>query len=84
MSRLLRLKAYFFCSEIETKINTSSVKRSGEDEIGTIFLRSDIYDAFQPLFACDHSQIIILHTSYITQVYFTLTLFTKHIAIFNV
>ena len=28
------------------KDNTSSVKQSGEDEIGTIILKSDIYDAF--------------------------------------
>ena len=37
-----------FCSEIEIKmnikINVSSVKGSGEDEIGTIFLKIDIYD----------------------------------------
>ena len=33
-----------FCSEIETMINT--VKRRGEDEIGTIFLKSDIYIVF--------------------------------------
>ena len=38
---LLRSKPSFFCSEIETKINTSSVKGSSEDEIGTIFLKSD-------------------------------------------
>ena len=39
-----------FCSEIEIKmnikINVSSVKGSGEDEIGTIFLKIDIYDLF--------------------------------------
>ena len=45
MSDLLGSKAQFLCSEIETKINTSSVKRSGEDEIGTIILKSDVYDA---------------------------------------
>ena len=28
------------------KDNTSSVKQSGKDEIGTIILKSDIYDAF--------------------------------------
>ena len=43
---LLRSKASFFCLEIETKINTSSVKGSGEDEIGTIIIESDICDAF--------------------------------------
>ena len=36
----------FFCSEIDTKINANSVKQSGEDEIGTIFFKSDTYDAF--------------------------------------
>ena len=46
MPGLLRSKIYFFCSEIETKINTSSVKGSGDDEIGTIFLKSAIYDPF--------------------------------------
>ena len=39
-----------FCSGIEIKmnikINVSSVKGSGEDEIGTIFLKIDIYDLF--------------------------------------
>ena len=35
---LVTVKMSFFCSEIETKINTSSVKGSSEDEIGTIFL----------------------------------------------
>ena len=39
-------KLNFFCSEIETKVNTSFVKGSGEDEIGTTFLKSDIYDPF--------------------------------------
>ena len=34
------------CSGIGTKIITSSVKGSGEDEIGTNFLISDIYDQF--------------------------------------
>ena len=46
MSHLLWSKAQFLCSEIETKINKSSVKRSDEDEIGTIILKSDSYDAF--------------------------------------
>ena len=64
-----------FCSEIGTMINT--VKRRGEDEIGTIFLKSDIYSVLA-------SSIIILYTSYITPVYFTLNLFTKHNVIFNI
>ena len=34
-----------FCSEIETKINTNSVKGSVEDEIGTIFLKNGSYIA---------------------------------------
>ena len=29
---LVTVKRLFYCLEIETKINTSSVKRSGEDE----------------------------------------------------
>ena len=51
---LVMVKALFSCSEIETNINTSSVKGSGKDEIGTNFLNSDIYDQFQPVHACDH------------------------------
>ena len=39
MSCLLQLKVDFFCSEIKTKINISSVKASGKDEIGAIFLK---------------------------------------------
>ena len=39
-------KLFFFCTEIETKINTSSVKESAKDEISIIFLKSDIYDWF--------------------------------------
>ena len=39
----------------EKKINTSSVKQSGEDEIGTIFLKSDIYDPF------NHFLLVIIH-----------------------
>ena len=39
-------KLQFFCSEIEAKINTSSVKGSGEDENGKILFKSDIYDLF--------------------------------------
>ena len=34
------------CSEIETKINTSSMKGSSEDEIGRMFLKTDSYDLF--------------------------------------
>ena len=33
----------------EKKINTSSVKQSGEDKIRLIFLKSDIYDPFNTL-----------------------------------
>ena len=40
---LVTVKSFF---ETKTKINPNSVKRSGEDEIGTTFLKSDIYDAF--------------------------------------
>ena len=43
---LVTVKSLIFCSEIETKINASSVKGSGEDEIGKMFLKSDIYDQF--------------------------------------
>ena len=39
-------KLNFLCSVIETKINTSTVKQSSEDKIGTIILKSDTYDAF--------------------------------------
>ena len=79
-SRLLRSKAWFcLFGNREYKINASSVKRSGEDEIGTIFLKSDHCDL-----ACDHSQIIILYMDYITQVYCTLNLFTKLIVIFKI
>ena len=70
-----------FFSGIETKINTSSVKRSGKDEIGTNSISSDIYDQ---VLACDHLQIIILYTSYIMQVYFTLNLFKKYIVILKI
>ena len=34
--------------------------------------------------ASDHSQIIILYTSYIAQVYFTLNLFTKYVVNFKI
>ena len=37
---------YGYAMEIETKINTSSVKRSSEDEIGTIFSKNYVYDVF--------------------------------------
>ena len=43
---LVTVKSLIFCFEIKEKINTSSVKRSGKNEIGTIFLKSAIYDAF--------------------------------------
>ena len=41
---LVTAKGLFFCSGIETKIKTSSVKGSDLDEIGTNFLNSDNYD----------------------------------------
>ena len=44
--RMLRSKVYIFCSETETKISTSPVKRSNEDEIETIFFKKDTYDPF--------------------------------------
>ena len=43
---LVTVKNFFFCSEIKIKINTSPVKESGQDEIKTFFLKSDIYDSF--------------------------------------
>ena len=43
---LVTVKSLSFCSEIETKINTSLVKRCSEDEIGTMFLKNDTYDEF--------------------------------------
>ena len=69
---LVTVKILGFFSEINTKINTNSVKVSGEEKIGTTFYKTDIYDPFSPVLVCDHSQIIILHTSYIAQVYLTL------------
>ena len=66
------------------KSKTCSVKGSGEDEIGTIFLIRDICDQFLLVVACDHSQIITLYTSHITQIYFALNLFTKSIVIFKI
>ena len=59
----------------------NSVKGCSEEEIATTFLKSYFYDLFQYVFAFDHSKIIILYTSYITQVSFTLNLFTKYIVI---
>ena len=59
------------------------MKRSREDEIGTICLKIDNYDTFYPILAFDHSQIILLYTSYIAQVYFTINLFTKHVIFKN-
>ena len=38
------VEGLIFCTEIE--INTSSVKKSGEDKIGTIFKKRDIYATF--------------------------------------
>ena len=43
---LNRNQSPIFSSEIETKINPSSVKGSDKDETGTIFLKRDIYDPF--------------------------------------
>ena len=40
---LVTVKSLIFSSEIVTKINTSSVKESGEVEIGTILLKSNMY-----------------------------------------
>ena len=54
------------------------MKGSGEDESGIFFLKRDIHDTFQPVLACDHSQIIILYTSYIIQVYFTRNIFKQN------
>ena len=45
LASLVAVKSLIFM-EIEAKININSVKRSGEDEIGTIILETDIYDAF--------------------------------------
>ena len=41
-----RLIFLFGNRDKDQQINTSSVKGSGEDEIGTNFLNSDIYDQF--------------------------------------
>ena len=50
--------------------------------MGTFSFTSDICDPFWPALACDHSQIIILYTRYITQVYFTF--FRKYIVMFKI
>ena len=42
MYRLLQSKLYICCSEIETKIKAGSMEGSDEDEMGIIFLKSDI------------------------------------------
>ena len=76
---MLQSKAESFCWDIETKVNISSAKGSGEDEIGTMFFKSGIYDQLQPVLAFDHSQRIIMYTGYIIQAYFTLNYFTKYI-----
>ena len=55
----------------------SPVKESSENKIGTIILENDIYIPFHPVLACDHSQIIILYTSYITQVCFAFYVYTE-------
>ena len=47
------------------------MKASNEDEMGTFSFTSDICDPFWPALAFDYSQIIILYTRYVTQVYFT-------------
>ena len=49
---LLRSKAKICCSEMKTKINTSTVKESDEDEMGTIFLKKDIYYRFNHFLLC--------------------------------
>ena len=43
---LVTVKILGFFSEINTKINTDSVKGSGEEKIGKIFLKTDICDPF--------------------------------------
>ena len=43
--------------------------------MGATFLKSDIYDTFEPVLACYYSQIIILHANYVMQVYLTLISF---------
>ena len=52
--------------------------------MGTILFKSDIYDPFKPVLACDHSQITILYTSYVIQVFFALICFTKYNVIFKI
>ena len=46
MSLLLHSKVEIFCTEIETKINRGSAKKSGDDEIGKKNFTIDIYDPF--------------------------------------
>ena len=53
---------------------------SGKDEIGTIFLKSDICDPFWSVVIV----IIMLNTSCITKIYFILNLIAKYIAIFKI
>ena len=60
------------------------VKGSNKDEVGIIFFKSGISDPFLQALACDHSQIFILYTNYVIQVYFTLIFVTKHIVIFKI
>ena len=43
--------------------------------------KCDIYNSFEPVLACDHSQIIMLYSSYVIQVYFALVFFVKYIVI---
>ena len=81
---VVTVKSLIFCSEIETKININSAKGCSEKEIATTFLKSYFYDLFQYVLAFDHSKIIILYTSYITQISFILNLFTKYIVIFKI
>ena len=44
--RLKRMKYFRVLLCLETNITPSILKRSGENEIGTIFWKSDIYDQF--------------------------------------
>ena len=45
-SRTIRMNEIFLCLAFCGQKLNFYVKRSGEDEIGTIILKSDIYDAF--------------------------------------
>ena len=53
---LVGVKSLFFCSEIETKINTSSVIESDKDEIGVAFF-------FKLIFTLRFNQflLVIIH-----------------------